>query len=151
MPLRSHTARKIKTATGAVDLSASAAPTAGQVPIATDDENAEWGDLPGGSPAVIEEADSSVDIVLDGNTQIVVWAKGNYVSIGNETQSASLRQDTVVKDSVNVNMGSGGDRSAFSLMYTEVPAADTYTIDVVTSDGEGIENVKIMIMTFPAP
>ena len=94
---------------------------------------------------VVYETDSSVDVVLDGKTKIVVIAKGNYVDIGNETQTATLRQDTVVKDTTQVNLGSTADQEGFCLMYSETPAADTYTIDVITSDPSGVANVKIMV------
>lgn len=102
---------------------------------------------PGDFISIAQTTGTTVDVTLDGNTRILVLAKGDITTTGNETVTYSLRQDTVVKDTVISNASSGGDRVPWSLMYSEVPAADTYTIDVIDDAGMGdVANVKIMVI-----
>ena len=101
---------------------------------------------PGSFISIEQTTGTSVNVTVDGNTRILVLAKGNQANTGNETVDATLRQAGVTKDSATSNAGSGGDQVPFALMYSEVPAANTYTVDVITSSGGGIANVKIIVI-----
>lgn len=102
---------------------------------------------PGSFISIEQVSAATTNVTVDGNTRILILAKGHLDDIGNETITVQLRQQTVVKDTVIANAGSAADQVPFALMYSEVPANGTYTVDVVEDDAAGgASNVKIIVI-----
>jgi hypothetical protein len=75
---------------------------------------------------------------------VMVWAKGSYT--GTSTASViSISYNAVEKDRVTIDPVNSGDKSVFSLMYTETPGAATANITVAISSGS-LSDVDIMVM-----
>lgn len=81
--------------------------------------------------------------------KVIVWAKGNIVWGGDNNGSATLKYNTVTKDTIlyKQDSGSGSDwELPFAMMYTETPGAATQNITVEEADGSTLSNVVIIVM-----
>lgn len=74
---------------------------------------------------------------------VAVWAKG--AALSSDTSLLTLSYNGVAKDTVAVSPSTCGNKSPFSLMYTETPGAATANI-TVTGNGTGsLSEVVIMV------
>ncbi len=76
--------------------------------------------------------------------KVVVWAKGTLTETSGDN-TLTLKYNTVVKDTVVINVSPEGEKFAFALMYTETPGAATQNITVEASVGT-LSNVVIIVM-----
>lgn len=86
---------------------------------------------------------STHSLTTDGTTKVVVFAKGNAVGNSNFNIDVLLKYDGTTKDTVAVAF-ENTYASAFSLMYTETPAAGTANITVEST--QSLANVVIMVI-----
>ena len=128
----------LKTATTTIDVSALAAPSAGQYLRASSGTAVAWQ-----MPATGESTTAATASLATTATQrVIVWAKGDITTTAIVT--LTLAYNGVTKDQVGVGYTSS-IRFPFSLIYTEVPGAATNNITVTTTGGT-LANVKIMVL-----
>lgn len=128
----------LKTATTTIDVSALAAPSAGQYLRASSGTVVAWR-----VPATSESVTGTTESLTTTATQrVIVWAKGDITTTAIVT--VELAYNNVVKDRVGVGYTSS-IRFPFALIYTEVPGAATNNITVRATGGT-LANVKIMVL-----
>lgn len=97
-------------------------------------------------PITMESTSSAThSLTTTAGQTVMVWASGQVYFSGSGTAiTLALKYGGVTKHTYDVDTAtSGGDRFAFSLMYTETPGAGTANI---TMEGTNLSSVVIMVL-----
>jgi hypothetical protein len=101
------------------------------------------------APTFEVTAGATHSLVSLADQRVMVWAKGQVAFGGSADITLTLKYNGVTKDTVIAGFGSAttGITFPFSLMYTEIPGADTQDITVEASGGT-LGNVVIMVIKY---
>lgn len=97
-------------------------------------------------PVTIESTSGAThSLTTIANQTVMVWASGQIHFNGSgAAKNIALKYNGVTKHTYDVDTtSSGGDRFAFSLMYTETPGAAT---EDITVEGTDLSSVVIMVL-----
>lgn len=94
--------------------------------------------------SIESSAGASHSLTTNGKQRVLVFASGR-VSGDNNDMTVTLRYNGVGKHAVTLRSGVSSYGIAFSLMYTEIPAAGTQNITVTTNLGS-VSDVVITVL-----